>query len=177
VSSKFRFQRLTADFKPKLKHFCCGNGGVDRYFHQFALVNNATGQSPCHILVETSTGEIAGFYTLSSGSIEFEHMPEGGLGHSIPKYPISTALIGYMGVNSAFQGQGLGKILVIDAIRKAGLAQSDIGLGILAVVADPIDSESQKFFEKMGFAKLIGKGSLFIPLKITLDKINQKLGL
>ncbi len=171
MSSKFRFEPLSAQGRSHLKKFDCGSKDVNGYFHQYALKNSKSGQSSCHLLLDIENEKIAGFYTLSASSISFEHMPENGLGIKIPKYPIPTALIGYLGVDIGYQNQGLAGVLVVDAIKRAHHVRDDIGLGILAIVVDPINEKSEAFFRHMGFEPLHGKTSLFIPLQQALARI------
>ncbi|WP_244264480.1 LysE family transporter [Kingella kingae] len=70
----------------------------------------------------------------------------------LPKYPlIPCVLLGRLAVDERFTGQGLGRVLLVDAIER--VRRSDIAAFALMVQAK---NESAKlFYEKMGFQALI----------------------
>jgi GNAT superfamily N-acetyltransferase len=73
-------------------------------------------------------------------------------------------LLGRLAVNQAAQGHGVGKMLLIDAIKRT-LAVSD-EIAIYAMVVDAIDERAQHFYEQFGFSRLTSENQrLFLPLK------------
>ena len=73
-------------------------------------------------------------------------------------------LLGMLGVDARFQGQGLGSALLADAIaRSLGIADS---LGAKALVVDPADDAARSFYERHGFAPIPGSDRLYLPLKL-----------
>jgi predicted GNAT family N-acyltransferase len=55
--------------------------------------------------------------SLSTLSIELSQLPE-KLARKLPKCPVSTALIGRLAVSENAQGCGIGKMLLVDAIKQ-----------------------------------------------------------
>ncbi len=105
---------------------------------------------------------IVGYYTLSSLSIELNQLPQ-ALAHKLPRHSIPAALLGRLAVNQVAQGHGVGKMLLVDAIKRT-LAVSD-EIAIYAMVVDAIDERAQHFYEQFGFVQLSSESQrLFLPL-------------
>ena len=105
----------------------------------------------------------AGFYTLSSASIMRDSVGGGWLKRNAPTQ-IPVILIGMLGVDRRFQGQGLGKMLLHDAAIRA-LAVAD-SIGAKALVIDPLDDNAAGFYARNGFRKTPGSGRMHAPLKL-----------
>jgi len=86
-----------------------------------------------------------GYYTLSTLSIKLNQLPE-KLARKLPKHPVPAALIGRLAVSNAAQGQGVGKMLLADAIKRT-LAVSD-QIAIYAIVVDAINENAKGFYEQ-----------------------------
>ena len=67
-------------------------------------------------------------------------------------------------VDQATQGHGVGKMLLVDAIKRT-LAVSD-EIAIYAMVVDAIDERAERFYRQFGFLPLCsGAQRLLLPLK------------
>lgn len=107
--------------------------------------------------------EMIGYYTLSSLSIGLEHLPQ-KLTRKLPKHPVPAALIGRLAVSHNAQGCGIGKMLLVDAIKRT-LSVSD-QIAIYAMVVDAINDNARGFYEQFGFVRLSDNSPrLFLPLK------------
>ena len=106
---------------------------------------------------------VIGCYTLSTLSIDLNQLPEKPA-RKLPKHPVFAALIGRLAAGKAAQGQGVGKPLLADAIKRT-LAVSD-QIAIYAMVVDAIDDNAREFCEQFGFGRLSDDSPrLFLPLK------------
>ena len=75
-----------------------------------------------------------------------------------------AALIGRLAISKAAQGQGIGKLLLADAIKRT-LAVSD-QIAIYTMVVDAINDNAIGFYEQFGFTRLSNDSPrLFLPLK------------
>lgn len=106
---------------------------------------------------------IAGFYTLSQYSIDLDNIPE-DLAKRFPKYPLVPAtLLGRLAVDKNFLGQGLGKVLLLDALHRA--LQTSTQAASAAVIVDAKDDAATAFYQKYGFIALPEiERRLFIPM-------------
>ncbi len=145
--------------------FSCGTDGLDVYFQRQA--SQDTKRRIARIFVirsEIDEEAVLGYYTLSALSIELSAL-QNSLARKLPRHPIPAALIGRLAVSSEFQGTGIGKILLIDAIKRS-LAISD-EIAVYAMVVDALNAEAEAFYKKFGFSKLDSDTNrLFLPLEI-----------
>jgi ribosomal protein S18 acetylase RimI-like enzyme len=73
-------------------------------------------------------------------------------------------LIGRLAVSNTVQGQGIGKMLLVDAIKRTQSISDQIA--IYAIVVDAINDKAIGFYEQFGFARLSDDSPrLFLPLK------------
>lgn len=149
--------------KHRKKEFCCGKSLLDNYLHKQANQDVKRKLSACFVLRDEKTDLLKGYYTLANSSIAQELIPEKfqkKLPNSYKSIP--TTLLGRLAIDNRFQGQGVGKLLLIDALRKS--FDSSRSLGSFAVVVDPIDEDAERFYDKYGFIKLPDSGKMFLPM-------------
>jgi predicted N-acetyltransferase YhbS len=79
---------------------------------------------------------------------------------------LPVILLGRLAVDVRWKGQGLGELLLVDAITRCFEASKRIGS--IAIVADPLDGEAIGFYEKYGFNQL-ESGKMFLHLKTVLS--------
>ena len=104
-----------------------------------------------------------GYYTLSSLSIELNQLPE-KLARKLLKHSVPAALIGRLAVGNAARGQGVGKMLLADAIKRTLVVSDQIA--IYAMVVDAINDSAKGFYKQFGFTHLSDDSPrLFLPLK------------
>ena len=106
---------------------------------------------------------VAAYYTLSSESIPKEDVPE-ELAKKINYPHIPVILLGRLAVHNEFRGQGLGKLLLADALKRS-LEVAKNQIGAAAVIVDPIDNEAELFYQKFGFTKLPDSGRMFMTMR------------
>ncbi len=123
--------------------------------------------SACFVAVPVvDTGCIAGYYTLSATSIRLGKIPE-DVTKKLPRYPdMPATLLGRLARDLNFKGQGVGNLLVADALERA--YQNSSVIGSIAVVTDPKDERAAKFYAAFGF-KPLDEQRLFIPMKTIAD--------
>lgn len=148
--------------------FDCGKELLNNYLKTQAGQDIKRKLSACFVLSENGT-DIQGYYTLSNNSIPLNSFPE-QIQKKLPKSykAIPTTLLGRLAIDKKFQGQGIGKILLIDALKRSYELSREIGS--FAVVVDPIDKEAEAFYKKYDFIKLPDSGKMFIAIK-TLEEL------
>ena len=156
------------DKKHNRENFDCGKELLTNYLRTQAGKDIKRKLSACFVLSENGTG-IQGYYTLSNNSISLNSFPE----HIQKKLPksynsIPSTLLGRLAIDKKYQGQGIGKILLIDALKRCYEISKEIGS--FAVVVDPIDQEAKNFYTKYDFIKLPSSGKMFIAVK-TLQEL------
>ncbi len=150
--------------KHNKKEFSCGKKILDNYLHQQANQDVKRKLSACFILNDSETELIKGYYTLANNSIPQSVIPA-DLQKKLPKSysSIPTTLLGRLAIDNRFQGKGIGKILLIDALKRSYEISKSIGS--FAVIVDPLDKDAETFYEKYGFIKLPVSKKMFLPMK------------
>lgn len=105
-------------------------------------------------------GALAGFYTLSAQSVTRSDT-SGWIARNAPEQ-IPVILLGMLGVDVRFQGQGLGRDLLLDAVHRADMVSEQIGAR--ALVVDPVDGQARAFYERYGFRTMPGTCRMFAKL-------------
>lgn len=102
-------------------------------------------------------GKLAGFYSLSAHSMDRNAMT-GRLARNAPDQ-VPVILLGMLGVSAAYQGEGLGKQLLLDAHHRTKQAAETIGAQ--ALVVDPLNAGAAEFCSRLGFEGVPGSDRLF----------------
>jgi predicted GNAT family N-acyltransferase len=143
--------------------FSCGKELLDNYLHKQASQDIKRKLSACFILNDDESNLVKGYYTLANNSIPLEFVPN-QLQKKLPKSysSIPTTLLGRLAVDSRFQGKGVGKLLLIDALKRIYIISQSIGS--FAVIVDPIDENAETFYAGYGFIKLPDSGKMFLSM-------------
>lgn len=150
------------------KEFDCGNELLNNYLKHQASQDVKRKLSACFVLADKITKHIRGYYTLSNNSIPLTAFSE-QIRHKLPKSytSIPTTLLGRLAIDKNFQGKGIGKILLIDALKRSYETSTEIGS--FAVVTDPIDEYARNFYKKYDFIELPDSKKMFIAIKTLKD--------
>ena len=143
------------------ENFDCGKPLLDDYLHKQAKQDVKRRLSACFVLPDEN--EIKGYYTLSTASVERRLLPR----EIIKKLPSSyndlpTILLGRLAVSKSYQGQGLGEMMLMDALKRSYFISGQVGS--MAVIVDPLDEEAVKFYERYDFVLLPDSGKMFLPM-------------
>ncbi len=141
--------------------FTSGSEPLDRYFHQQVTQDIRRRVTACFVAIEESNQRIAGYYTLASASIALTDLPA-DVAKRLPRYPsIPAVRLGRLAVDQAFQGRGVGGVLLADALARA--LRADIAA--YALVVDAKDETAAAFYRHHGFIAFASQPlTLFLPL-------------
>jgi len=81
---------------------------------------------------------------------------------------VPVTLLGRLAINEKNKSQGLGKLLLIDALKRSYEVSKVIGS--MAVIVDPIDESAIKFYNKFGFITLPDSKKMFLSMK-TIEQL------
>ena len=115
--------------------FSCGEPSLDRYIHRQASQDARRRVARVFVASDDPPERIVGYYTLSAASFEKDDLPI-ELAKRLPHYPVPAAVIGRLAVDLRSQGNGLGEVLLLDAICRVIRAGDTIG--VYAVVVDAL---------------------------------------
>lgn len=138
-----------------LSSFRCGQALLDDYIHRYASQDVRRHVARVFVATpETQFNCLAGFFTLSAGSVNCSELPQ-SLAKKLPRYPVPVALIGRLAVDVHFQREGLGSILLADACQK--VAHASTTLAVVGIVVDAKDAAAVRFYQHFGFLPLPGR--------------------
>lgn len=156
------------------KDFDCGVDPLNNFIRDYALQNQKKHINRTFVAVsseKTASARkfILGYYTLVSGHVSSHALPHE---YSHPRYPVAIARIARLAVATEYQGQGIGKLLLHDALQKILRAAETIG--IYAVVVNAKDKTAKKFYQQYGFIPLQDSAlTLVISLASIQSAINS----
>ena len=124
--------------------------------------------SACFVLVAASdSSRIVGYYTLSQTSVSSQKLPA-ALTKKLPRYSeLGATLIGRLARDIAWRGKDIGRLLLVDALRRSVRLSAEAGS--VVVVTDPKDNKARAFYETYGFQTL-DERRLFIPMKELIER-------
>jgi GNAT superfamily N-acetyltransferase len=156
----------------KKEIFTCGNQLLDNYLKRQANQDKKRKLAACFILAGDDN-YIKGYYTLSSSSIHRSILPDAIIKKLPPSYTdLPTTLLGRLAVDNSYKGQGIGELLLIDALKRSYNTSVD-SVGSMAVIVDPIDEAAIRFYLKYDFMLLPDSGKMFLPMK-TIAELFKK---
>ena len=142
--------------------FSCGVESLDQYFRGDPIRQDISRNTYNAFVLSHDGISVAGFYTLSPISILSVGLPH-SLAKKLPKRPIGATLHGRMGIEKSLQGQGLGELLLTDALYKAWQASKFVSSW--AVVVDAKEG-ARDFYIKHEFTPFATQPNrLFLLMK------------
>lgn len=165
--TRFHIRQLNKSVDRTL--FNCGQSELDDYIRHYASQDVKRNVARVFIATpESAETQLAGFFTLSAGSINCSDLPE-AFAKTLPRYPVPVAIFGKLAVDVRFQGKGLGSILLTEACQRVAIASST--LAVVGIIVDAKDTIAE-FYRHFGFVPLPGKPSkLLLPITTFAPKM------
>jgi len=142
--------------------FSCGKESLDQYLKIQA--GQAVGKHLAAVFILALDGKrIAGYYTLSSYAVQLDEIPE-EIGKKLTRMrEIPATLLGRLARSAELRGQGIGGVLLANALKRA--LQNSAQVASWAVIVDAIDEEAAEFYKHYGFIPFPNQPShLFLPM-------------
>lgn len=149
--------------------FSCGVEALDRYFRRQAGQDMRRNVAVVFVAVDRESGAAAGYYTLSTIAFHPKSAPE-ALRQRLPRYDLPPAMLtGRLAIDRHYQGQGLGKALLSNALRRCRKLSTEIGA--IGVIVDAKDDHARAFYERFPFIRFVDEEHrLLIPMS-TIDRL------
>lgn len=123
----------------ELNRFQCGSAALDDWLRNRARRNESRFS---RTYVVSEDGRVAGYYSISAGSVERAGAP-GRVRRNAPD-TIPVSVIGRLAVDRDYAGRGLGADLLSDALRR--IASASQSIGIAAVLIHAKDEDAKRFY-------------------------------
>ena len=153
-------EKLSSDHNRE--SFDCGKGLLNNFLRRLATQYRKKNLGQTYVVV-TPNKRVVGYYTISTSRVDFDNVPD-NLRRQYPQIPIPVVLLGRLAVDQDFQGQGIGKTLLVRALRQA--AELSDAVGIAAVEVHALDDKARSFYLKYGFTSLVDDlQHLYLPIR------------
>lgn len=144
--------------------FDCGNEALNQFLKQTARQHIQKSVSRTFVLIDTEQLEIIiGFFTLTLCEVRVDKFPA----KFFNKYPskVPGVKLARLAVDQAYQRQGIGEVLMIEAMQRALIvAENAGGIGLFV---DAKDESAKTYYSRYGFVSLEDASlELFLPLSV-----------
>ena len=155
--------------------FDCGREPLNAYLRQTARQHTERGISRTFVLVEETASEpkaILGFFMLNICQMKAEQLPP-ALARKLPR-DVSGIKLGRLAVSKDRHRQGLGKLLLVAAMKKViEVFESAGGIGLFV---DAKDEAAKTYYERFDFVPLSDNPlQLFLPLQTVREALERSL--
>jgi ribosomal protein S18 acetylase RimI-like enzyme len=134
----------------RAENFHSGVLSLDAWLRKHALQSHRSGGSRVFVTTETDP-DIAGYYALAAGAV----MPREATARLVrglaANQPVPVVLLGRLAVDARYQGQHLGRSLLLDAMARV-LEAGEL-IGIRALLVHAIDERARAWYEQFGFER------------------------
>ena len=157
------------------KSFDCGNNDLNRFLFENATRGmrarvNYTWVLPAASVAKSRAKPICAYYTISVCHVERDILPV-KIAKTLPKYPLPVFILAQLAVDKRCQGQGLGDVTLINALRRCAQLSQKGQVPSIAVILDVVDDKAMEFYRRLpDFEVLLDESStlprLFLPIKV-----------
>ncbi len=150
--------------------FSCGIDRLDNFLKLTAKKQQTGDFTRVFVATAPDGAAVLGYYAVNAHSLLGDALPE-AITRRAPPHGVPAAYLSMIAVSAAHQGRGLGRILLVDALKRLAAVSDDLGLK--AVVLDVLEDGGADaferrlaFYERMGFRSFPSRrGRMFLLLR------------
>ena len=125
--------------------FDCGKQPLNDFLIRHALSSQQGNSSRTYVNVQE--GCVAGYFTLAASAVLFESAPE-RMSKGLARHAVPVILMARYAVDVRFQGQGLGGLLVRNAMQRVLSVSREVG--VRAMIVHAKDDEARERYLRIG---------------------------
>lgn len=144
MSEERRIEKLAR--KHRLDAFDCGQPDLNAWLTKYALQNQSASSAQTYIGLVNET--VVGYYSLAVGQVEYSGASE-RMRKGLARHPVPIMLLARLAVHKDWQGKGVGRALLRDAVLRT-IQASEIA-GIRALVVHAKDDAAKRYYEQFDF--------------------------
>lgn len=153
-----------------LTDFNCSYPELDEWLKKYAFQAKSSGSANTFIVADNAL--VVGFYSLTVGQVDFDEASE-RIKKGMGKYPIPVVILARLAVLNTYQGKGIGKAMLKDAILKT--LQISEQSGVRALLVHAIDEKAETFYKRFGFEPSpIRENQLLLLLKDAKKVVSEQ---
>ena len=153
--------------------FSCGVAALDEWFRLRAGQDEKRNVARVFVAIDDQR-RIVGFYSLSSFTLAITDLPPEHAKRLRRYDAIPAALIGRLARDEKVRGEGVGELLLSDAVRRViGAARS---LAVFAIVVEATHETAAAFYRGFGFVPFPNRPlRLFMPASEAAEAVSRAL--
>ena len=155
----------------RVDRFHCGRQQLDRWLRAYAAQGQRRDTARTFVTCRAGVPEVAGYYTLLASQVEHDDATGSVRLGTSAHFPIPVCLLARLAVEQSAQGVGLGRSLLLDALRRVDRASREVA--IRAVLVHAIDNEAGGFYARFGFEPASAHP---LTLMVPLEAVRRTLG-
>lgn len=166
--SSLRIEVLEPEHRTLLRSFSNQEPSLEQYLKRFALRHDRRdflARTYLAIDVRSGSGRIAGYFSLSTVSVERSSVDDLPALSALPRFPIPGVLLARLAVDRRVQGQGLGRYLFEEALEMTLHVAATGPLTFRLFVTDAVSEDAVRFYEHLGLSRL----STTLPARMVID--------
>jgi predicted N-acetyltransferase YhbS len=145
-------------------HFECSREQLDRWLRAYAGQGQRRDTARTFVVCRPRETDVVGYYTLVASQVEQSEATSEVQRGASKHFPIPVCLIARLAVDRAEQSVGLGRSLLLDALRRAERASRSVAMR--AVLVHALDEEAAAFYARFGFKPATAEPlTLMVPLE------------
>lgn len=129
-----------------LAEFDCASEAQTTWLRRHAVQAHASGTSRVYVVRRLADDQVIGFHALASGAVLPADASE-RLVKGVGAHPIPVVVLTRLGVDRSEEGRGLGRALVVDALRRVAAAADVIGVRALLIHAE--NEDARRFYLRL----------------------------
>jgi GNAT superfamily N-acetyltransferase len=134
--------------------FTSGVDALDQWLKRIARQHISKGVSRTFVavdLAQTATpAPILGYYSLTVAEIDTDKLPK-DVAKKLPRR-VPLVLIGRLATSLAARGQGVGALLLVDALKR--IVDVSENVGVTLILVDAKDDKAARFYQHFSFVPL-----------------------
>jgi len=147
--------------------FDSGEPVLDEWLRRRAWNNLLTAASRTYVVCPTGSSRVIGYFALSMGQILADEAT-GSMRRNMPKF-IPAVVLGRLAIDRPWQGKGLGRALLADAIQRSLRASAEVSARL--VIVHTISPAAEAFYVHHGFTRLPVETPTFALDLVKLRKV------
>jgi ribosomal protein S18 acetylase RimI-like enzyme len=153
--------------------FDCGSAAQSEWLVRHALQAHQSGTSRVYVVTgDADEGRrVLGYYALAAGSVAPSAAPQ-RLAQGAGRYHWPIVILTRLGVDLSCQGAGLGRALVVDALRRVAAAAEVIGVRALLIHCE--NDQARDFYQRL--AKFDASPTDPLHLFLLMKDLRKALG-
>lgn len=133
----------------RVDRFDCGREQLDRWLRAYAGQGQRRDTARTFVVCRADDSEVVAYYTLVASEVEHDGATGSVQRGASKHFPIPVCLIARLAVDRSEQGIGLGRSLLLDALRRTDRASRAVAMR--AVLVHALDDEAAAFYARFGF--------------------------